>query len=168
LALGARVVFAYPDLTAQELLYIVDHSEAKMLLAEDQEQADKFLAIKDDVPRIARVIYVDPRGLWNYCNPVLRSYGEMEDAGEKTEAEAFRSAVEAGDQDDVAAICYTSGTTGRPKGAMLSHRFLLENAYRIMAAHSVPPHANTSRIFSGLGDRTVHGLCARSFGGARR
>lgn len=63
LALGARVVFAYPDLTAQELLYILDHSEAKMLLAEDQEQVDKFLAIKSDLRRIARVIYVDPRGI---------------------------------------------------------------------------------------------------------
>jgi long-chain acyl-CoA synthetase len=72
LALGARVVFAYPDLTAQELLYILDHSEAKMLLAEDQEQVDKFLAIKSDLRRIARVIYVDPRGLWNYCEPLLR------------------------------------------------------------------------------------------------
>ena len=74
LALGARVVFAYPDLTAQELLYILDHSEAKMLLAEDQEQVDKFLAIKSDLLRIARVIYVDPRGLWNYCEPLLRGW----------------------------------------------------------------------------------------------
>jgi long-chain acyl-CoA synthetase len=108
LALGARVVFAYPDQTAQELLYILDHSEAKMLLAEDQEQVDKFLAIKSDLRRIARVIYVDPRGLWNYCEPLLRGYADLERAGETASADAIRSAIAAGDQDDVAAICYTA------------------------------------------------------------
>jgi long-chain acyl-CoA synthetase len=96
LALGARVVFAYPDLTAQELLYILDHSEAKMLLAEDQEQVDKFLAIKSDLRRIARVIYVDPRGLWNYCEPLLRGYADLERACETASADAIRSAIAAG------------------------------------------------------------------------
>lgn len=146
LALGARVVCAYPDLTAQELLYICEHSEAKVLLAEDQEQIDKYLDVADRLPRLAYAIYVDPRGLWQYQQQQLRSFQTLQAAAParpngQADPRWLDREIDAGQADDVAALCYTSGTTGLPKGAMLSHRFLLDNAYRIMAAHRVRAHA---------------------------
>lgn len=144
LALGARVVCAYPDVTPEELLFILDHSEATLLVAEDQEQTDKYLAVKDRLPRVRHVIYIDDRGLWHYDHPGLRKYDDVVAAGaERAQADpAFVDReIDQGRQDDVAAICYTSGTTGLPKGAMLPHRFLLDGAYRIMAAQRIPQHA---------------------------
>jgi long-chain acyl-CoA synthetase len=145
LALGARVVCAYPDLTAQELLYICEHSEAKVLLAEDQEQVDKYLDIADRLPHLTCAIHVDPRGLWHYHQPQLRSFAALQTAAAQPNGAAdphwLDREIDGGNPDDIAALCYTSGTTGVPKGAMLSHRFLLDNAYRVMAAHRVRAHA---------------------------
>ena len=145
LALGARVVCAYPDLTAQELLYVCEHSEAKLLLAEDQEQIDKYLDIGDRLPHLTCAIYVDPRGLWHYQQPQLKSFADLQAAPTRPNGAAdprwLDREIDIGKADDIAALCYTSGTTGLPKGAMLSHRFLLDNAYRVMAAHRVRAHA---------------------------
>lgn len=144
LALGARVVCAYPDVTAEELFFILEHSEATLLVAEDQEQTDKYLAIKDRLPRLRHVIYIDDRGLWHCRERCLSKYADLV-ATTALQLHADRGAIDreidCGSQDDAAAICYTSGTTGVPKGAMLSHRFLLDGAYRIMAAHGIRPLA---------------------------
>ncbi len=144
LALGARVVCAYPDVTPEELLFMLDHSEATLLVAEDQEQTDKYLAIKDRLPRVRHVVYIDDRGLWHYDDARLTKYDDLVAAGSvRAQADptfVYRE-IDQGHQDDVAAICYTSGTTGLPKGAMLPHRFLLDGAYRIMAAQRIPRHA---------------------------
>ena len=145
LAIGARVVCAYPDLTAQELLYVCEHSEAKLLLAEDQEQIDKYLDIADRLPHLTCAIYVDPRGLWHYQQPQLKSFADLQAAPTGPNGAAdpnwLDREIDIGKADDIAALCYTSGTTGLPKGAMLSHQFLLDNAYRVMAAHRVRAHA---------------------------
>lgn len=140
LALGGRVVFAYPDLTPEELFFVLDHSEARLFVAEDQEQVDKYLSIADRLPKLNKTIYIEDRGLWHYDHARLAPYASLLESGTSRAAADpgfFDREVDLGDQDDVAAICYTSGTTGLPKGVMLSHRFLVDGAYRIMAAHRI-------------------------------
>ncbi|ADZ69507.1 AMP-dependent synthetase/ligase [Polymorphum gilvum] len=135
LAIGARTVSVYPDATADELGYVLTHARAAMVLGEDQEQVDKTLACLSDAPAVRKVIYVDGRGLWTYGDERLVSFGQMLRAGDGFAEDAWvLDELARGRQDDVAVYCYTSGTTGRPKAAMLSHAFILDNAYRLMGA----------------------------------
>src|SRR6266850_3834256 len=130
-ALGGVPVPLYQDSIEKELAYIVDHAEARFAVVEDQEQVDKLLHIRAQCPRLEHVIYVDARGLRSYAEPFLLSLAELLDRGRKY-AEAHPGAFDAemarGGADDTAIICYTSGTTGTPKGAMLSHRNLILTA----------------------------------------
>jgi long-chain acyl-CoA synthetase len=115
----------YSDLTPQEIKYIAQTSEARLAIVEDQEQVDKLLHIKDELPRVNRIIYWDYKGLVRYDNAILMGYKQILQLGEKHEQDhpgTFEQNLKTGSADDVCAIVYTSGTTGdAPKGAVHTH-----------------------------------------------
>jgi long-chain acyl-CoA synthetase len=130
-ALGGLAVPLYQDAVASEIQYVIDHSDAKMVLAEDQEQVDKILEIKDKLSKVAYVIYDDPKGMRRYAYPFLFSFTEVQERGrgfQHEHPEYFDEAVRQGQGEDLAIINYTSGTTGVPKGVILTHYNLIATA----------------------------------------
>ncbi|MBI4247431.1 MAG: AMP-binding protein, partial [Candidatus Rokubacteria bacterium] len=139
-ALGGVPVPLYQDSIERELAYIVDHAEARFAVVEDQEQVDKLLHVKASCPRLEYIVYDDPRGLRSYREPFLLSLEQLEARGRKFAQDNptyFDDEVARGRADDVAIICYTSGTTGAPKGAMLSHRNLIVTAKSAVASEGL-------------------------------
>ena len=125
-------VGAYSDLSPDEIRYIARNSEAEFAVVQDQEQVDKLLEIKDDLPLLKRIIYWDYKGLARYDNAILLPYNEAIRLGEKYEQEhpgAFERNLKSGQADDVCALVYTSGTTGAaPKPVLHTHRTMKANA----------------------------------------
>ena len=123
-AIGAISVGLYPTNPASEVEYLLSHSETKILFAEDQEQVDKALEVIDNLPELEKIVYFEDRGLYNYDHPKLMNFDEFLEIG-KSEFESFPEYVdqqlETLVDDDVAFLVYTSGTTGRPKGSMITH-----------------------------------------------
>jgi long-chain acyl-CoA synthetase len=121
----------YSELSPAEIRYIAQDSEARFAAVEDQEQVDKFLEIKEELPLLEKVIYWSYKGLAHYDDPILMGYRELLRLGrayEEEHPELFEQNVDAGRPDDVCAIVYTSGTTGAaPKGAVHTHRTLRAN-----------------------------------------
>jgi long-chain acyl-CoA synthetase len=129
--LGGASVPVYQDSIGKELAYVWNHADVSVIVAEDQEQVDKILALRDQLPALKLVIYDDPRGMLHYRHDWLRPFADVEALGRefaKAHPGYFEAAIEGGQADDLAFVCYTSGTTGSPKGAMLTHRNALETA----------------------------------------
>ncbi len=123
-SLGGISVPVYQDSIAKELAYVWNHAEVSVIVAEDQEQVDKVLALRDELRSLRLVVYDDPRGMTGYRHDWLKSFEDVQEAGRKFGVEHpgfFENEIELGRAEDVAVISYTSGTTGNPKGAMITH-----------------------------------------------
>lgn len=135
--IGAKVVCLYPDLTAAQMEYVLDHSEAVVVVCEDQEQVDKALELAPKLPQITTIVYWDDRGMWSYSHPKLKTLEEVQEAGRTCllrDPNAFVSAVREGRADEIAVLSYTSGTTGAPKAVILTNASLIEGPARITGA----------------------------------
>jgi long-chain acyl-CoA synthetase len=140
MALGGVPVPLYQDAIAAEMQYVIDHSESRFVVAEDQEQVDKILEMRDKLPGVEHVVYDDPKGMRHYDDPLLVAFARVQARGDErlaAEPGAVADEIERGGADDVAIINYTSGTTGLPKGVMLSHRALIETARNFIAIEPV-------------------------------
>jgi len=123
---GGAAIGIFVDSMDDEVKYYVNHSDATFVFAEDQEQCDKLLNLKEEneIPNVKKVIYWDPKGLWSYDDPILLSFEGLEELGKKYELDhpgLFEDNIGKGKGSDVACFCYTSGTTGLPKAAMMTH-----------------------------------------------
>jgi len=138
--LGGVAVPVYQDSIAAELVYVLEHAEVSVIVVEDQEQADKILSLKDKLPHLRLLIYDDPLGMRQYHYPFLKSFEEIQAAGRDFGAKNpgfVEREIDAGAEDDLALLAYTSGTTGSPKGVMLSHRNLIRAAEAFVAAENI-------------------------------
>ena len=129
--LGGIPVPMYQDSVADELQFVVEHAEVRFAVAENQEQVDKLLEIKDRCPNLEFIIYCDPRGMRTYSQEFLIALESLQQSGRDFETKNtafFLDEINKVQSSDVACILYTSGTTGDPKGVVLSHESLIKTA----------------------------------------
>ncbi len=136
-SVGGIVVGIYPTNVASQVEYILDHSQSKFVVVGDQEQTDKVLEVLDRLSELKKIIVIDMKGLRKYTNPLIMNFEEVLKLGreiDKKDPNLFERLVDETDPEDTALMVYTSGTTGKPKGAMISHRNAIASAKNFVAA----------------------------------
>ncbi len=145
-ALGAVTINLFPTAAAEEIQGVLERVQASYVVAQDQEQADKLLEVRDQLPFIRKVIYVDPTGMRTYGNePWLISFQDLlriSEPHESEQARLFEEELWKGQPEDVAIMTLTSGTTGAPKLAMLTHHNFTEMARNWMETAPISPGDN--------------------------
>ena len=129
--IGGIPVPTYQDAVANEIQYVLDHAEIRFILVEDQEQVDKILEVKDRLPALSEIYYDDERGMRNYADIQATDFASLQEEGreyDKQHPGFFEEQVAQGKGSDVAIFLYTSGTTGTPKGVVLTHDNVLITA----------------------------------------
>jgi long-chain acyl-CoA synthetase len=130
-ALGAIPVPLYQDAVAAEFAFPINNADVRFAVVEDQEQVDKLIELREQCPQLARIWYDDGRGLRNYSEPGLDSLDALIDTGrayDRSHAGFYDAEVAKAQPTDVAAMFFTSGTTGNPKGVVHTHFTLLDRA----------------------------------------
>ncbi len=133
-SLGGIPVPTYQDAVVEELTYVVEHAEVRFAIAEDQEQVDKLLQVNEQVGTIEKIIYDDSRGLRNYDPERIFSFQSVQQKGSEFASVSntfFEDQIALGNGDDIAVLLYTSGTTGQPKGVVLTHDSMIFGSQRV-------------------------------------
>ncbi|MBS0447275.1 MAG: AMP-binding protein, partial [Proteobacteria bacterium] len=130
-SLGAIAVPLYQDAVAAEFVFPLGHADVALAIVEDQEQVDKLLEIRAQCPLLAHIWYDDPRGLRHYAAPGLAALDALIDRGralDRADPGRYDAEVARTRPDDAAAMFFTSGTTGQPKGVVHTHATLIDRA----------------------------------------